>query len=190
MLGILFGRFIGSMEAFGGADLWITLTLSVVVFTAGADVGAKKNIFRKLAEYRAKVLLIPLGTILGSILGGSLLGAILGMPLNEAAAVSAGFGYYSLSTGILTGLGDASLGALAFAANIFRELLSFLIIPVVAKYLNPYCTVAPGGATTMDTTLGIISHCTNEEITAVAMINGVILSALVPLLVPFLYHIS
>lgn len=189
LLGILFGRFICPPEVLGHVDFWITLTLSVVVFAAGVDVGAKKNILRKLSQYRAKILLIPLGTVLGSILGGILLGMILGIPLNEAAAVSAGFGYYSLSTGILTGLGNAGLGALAFVSNIFRELLSFLLIPVMARYLNPYCAIAPGGATTMDTTLGIISRCTNEEVTAIAMINGIILSTLVPLLVPFLYQL-
>lgn len=189
LLGILFGRFFSSPEISGNLDFWIVLTLSIVVFTAGIDVGSKKIILRKLAQYRLKVLLIPLGTIFGSLLGGALLGIILGIPLNEAAAVSAGFGYYSLSTGILTGLGDAGLGALAFVSNIFRELLALMLTPVAAKYLNPYCAIAPGGATTMDTTLGIISHCTNEEVTAIAMINGVILSALVPLLVPFLYRL-
>lgn len=185
--GVFLGKFLFSSGAPDGLDLLITVSLSVVVFMAGADVGAKKLILRKLAEYRAKVLLIPFGTALGTVLGGVLLGAALRMPLNEAAAVSAGFAYYSLSAGILTNLGGAGLGALAFIANVLRELLSLLVIPVIAKYINPYCAVAPGGATTMDTTLGIIARCTNEEITVMAMINGVILSALVPILVPFLY---
>ncbi len=189
LVGIVCGRFVFSADSLSHIDLWIMLSLSVVVFTAGVDIGAKKILFQKLAQYRAKVLLIPLGTVIGSLLGGVLLGFFLDIPLNEAAAVSAGFGYYSLSAGLLTNLGGASLGALAFVTNIFREMLSFLIIPIVAKFLPPYCAIAPGGATTMDTTLGIIAHSTNEDVTIMSMINGVILSALVPLIVPFLYQL-
>lgn len=185
--GILCGRFIASGAVLSHIDLWITIALSVVVFTAGIDVGAKKIIFRKLAQYRAKILLIPLGTALGSILGGLLTGFILGMPLGEAAAIASGFGYYSLTAGIITGLGGAQAGALAFSANVFREFLALLFIPMIAKLAGPYCAIAPGGCTTMDTTLGIIAHSTNEETTAIAMLHGVVLSMLVPFLVPFLY---
>lgn len=185
--GVILGKFLFPSGAPDSLDLWITVSLSVVIVMAGMDIGAKKLILRKLAEYRAKVLLIPFGIVIGSISGGLLLGIALRMPLNEAAAISAGFAYYSLSAGILTNLGGAELGALAFIANVFRELLSFLLIPILAKRLNPYCAVAPGGATTMDTTLGVISRCTSEEITVMAMLNGVILSMLVPILVPFLY---
>jgi uncharacterized membrane protein YbjE (DUF340 family) len=160
-----------------------------VVFAAGVDVGTKKTIFRMLAQHREKMLLIPLGTALGSALAGGLLGAALGIPINEAAAVAMGLGYYSVSSGILTGLGGAGLGALAFIANVFRELLALAITPLVAKYISPYCAVTPGGATSMDTTLGIISRSTNEEITVIAMLHGVILTVAVPILVPFIYNL-
>lgn len=186
VIGVVFGRF--GMTP-GNIDLWITVSLSVVIVAAGIDVGSKKEVLQKLLHYRAKVFLIPLGTIAGTLLGGILLGMLIGIPMNEAAAVSAGFGYYSLSAGIISGLGGAGLGALAFMSNIFREVLSLLIIPFAARFLGPYCAVAPGGATTMDTTLGVISSSTNEETTMLAMFNGVILSSLVPVLVPFLYRI-
>jgi uncharacterized membrane protein YbjE (DUF340 family) len=153
------------------------------------DVGTKKTIFRMLAQHREKVLLIPLGTVLGSVLAGGLLGLALGIPVNEAAAVASGLGYYSVSSGILTGLDGAGLGALAFIANVFRELLALIITPFIAKFISPYCAVTPGGATSMDTTLGIISRSTNEEVTVLAMLHGVILTVAVPILVPFLYNL-
>lgn len=188
-LGIFCGRFALSPAAFSGIDFCVTGALSVVVFTAGVDVGAKKIVFRKLLQYRAKVLLIPLGTIVGSLLGGILLGNLLKIPPNEAAAISAGFAYYSLSSGILANLGGAGLGAFAFVANVFRELLSFILIPVIARYISPYCAIAPGGATTMDVTFCAISCCTDEETAMMAMINGIVLTTLVPMLVPFLYQL-
>lgn len=187
LLGVICGKFLFSAGMMSQVDICVTVSLAVVVFTAGVGVGAKREIFKKLREYRAKILLIPLGTIIGTVFGGVLLGLLLGIPLNEAAAVSAGFGYYSLSAGILTSLGGAGLGALAFVSNIFREVLSFIAIPLAAKR-NPYCAIAPGGATSMDTTLGAVSRCTNEEITMLSMIHGVVLTIVVPVLVPFLYE--
>jgi uncharacterized membrane protein YbjE (DUF340 family) len=188
LLVFLCGRFLPALphDAVNNA---ITICIALVVFAAGVDVGTKKTIFRKLAEYREKVLLIPLGTVLGSVLAGGLLGAALGLPVNEAAAVTSGLGYYSVSSGILTGLDGAGLGALAFITNVFRELMALIITPFVAKYISPYCAVTPGGATSMDTTLGIISRSTNEEITVIAMLHGVILTVVVPILVPFLYNL-
>jgi uncharacterized membrane protein YbjE (DUF340 family) len=170
-------------------DTAITVSIALVVFAAGVDVGTKKSIMTKLVEYREKVLLIPLGTVLGSVLAGGLIGLALGIPLNEAAAVASGLGYYSVSSGILTGLDGAGLGALAFIANVFRELLALIITPFVAKFISPYCAITPGGATSMDTTLGIISRSTNEEITVLAMLHGVILTVAVPILVPFIYNL-
>ncbi|HBK85835.1 MAG TPA: hypothetical protein DDZ53_07385, partial [Firmicutes bacterium] len=44
--------------------------------------------------------------------------------------------------------------------------------------------IAPGGATTMDTTLSLLArYGTNESVLA-ALINGIVLSIAVPILVP------
>jgi len=188
LVGVAAGRLWLPAGWMDSVNLLITISLSVVVFAAGVDVGEKKLVFRKLAEYRAKILLIPIGTVIGSVVFGSLLGILLGIPLNEAAAVSAGFGYYSLSAGILSDLAGANLGALAFLANICREVLALVSIPFFARYASYYTAIAPSGATSMDTTLGVISASTNEETTVIAMFNGVLLTALVPVLVPLLYR--
>ena len=189
LIGVVCGRLFGFRIE--DIDTWITAMLCVVVFAAGIDVGSKRIVFHKLREYHAKVLLIPLGTMIGSVGTGVLLGKILGIPMNEAAAVAAGVGYYSLSAGILAGLGGPGLGALTFVANILRELLSFALVPLLAKYIKPQLVaIAPAGATSMDTTLGIISHCTDEEVMMIAMINGVVLSAVVPVMVPMFFRLS
>ena len=69
----------------------------------------------------------------------------------------------------------------------FRELITVISIPLIAKYLNDYATIAPAGATSMDTTLPIISKYTKPEIVVIAFFNGALLSSLVPILVPFFY---
>ena len=76
-------------------------------------------------------------------------------------AISSGFGWYSLSGIILTQLHSAEIGTIAFLTNIFRELITVVSIPFIAKYLNDYTAIAPAGATSMDSTLPIISKYTN-----------------------------
>jgi uncharacterized membrane protein YbjE (DUF340 family) len=83
-------------------------------------------------------------------------------------------------------MGRVELGALAFIANVLRELLAIICIPLAARYLGSLVAIAPGGATTMDTTLPLIAEATQNEATVAAFINGAILSALVPILIPLL----
>ena len=96
------------------------------------------------------------------------------------------FGWYSLSGVILAKLHSTHIGALAFLTNIGRELLAICIIPPVAARFGNLAAIAPGGATAMDTTLPIIARATDGETALLAFTTGVLLSALVPMFVPFL----
>ena len=83
-------------------------------------------------------------------------------------AISAGLGWYSLSGVLLTDLISAEIGTIAFLSNILREILTFLLIPVLAKYLNGYTAIAPAGATSSDTSLSILMKYTDEEVAMMA----------------------
>lgn len=185
LLGILAAWKLGSPNALV-VDIVIRISLGAIILCAGIDIGAKRSVLKKLSTYGSKVFLVPLAVAAGSILGGLIAAPFLGMSYNEGAALAAGFGYYSLSSGILAGLGGAELGSLAFVTNIMREVFALAFIPLLAK-LHYFCAIAAGGATSMDTTLGMISHSTDEETTLISMLNGVVLSILVPILVPLLY---
>jgi len=54
----------------------------------------------------------------------------------------------------------------------------------LVKYLGRLISIAPGGATTMDVTLPLIKKTAGDEMVLPALINGIVLSALVPILVP------
>ena len=131
-------------------------------------------------------ILIALGSILGAVIGGQM----LNLPFNEASAVGAGFGWYSLSGVIISKIYSSDLGALAFLTNVFRELMAIILIPLLAKLGNKILVIAPGGATTMDTTLPLITRSVKQkEIAVIAFISGAVLSSLVPVLVPLLINL-
>ncbi|MCL2057042.1 MAG: lysine exporter LysO family protein [Oscillospiraceae bacterium] len=187
--GALFGRFLFPAALAGWIDPVITIALGVVVFCAGIDIGEKRIIMRKLKEYKGRVLLFPAAVAIGSIAGGFIAGGFLGIPARDCVSVAAGMGYYSLTSGILTGLGGPGLGSLAFTVNVLREALALLFIPLIARHIGFHAAIAPAGAASMDTALGVIARSTDEETALISMINGVVLTVAVPVLVPLLYRL-
>lgn len=188
-LGIAGGRWLFSGETIALLDIIAEYTLSLLMLSVGISVGANKLIFRKLRENNLKLLFIPFGIIAGSVLGGYVAGLIFGMPGNVSMAVASGMGWYSLSGVMLTDLAGAEIGTITFLANVFREIISFLIIPWIAVHLNQYTAIAPAGATSEDTTLPLIMKCTNEEVAVVSVLNGIICSIAVPFLIEITYNL-
>jgi uncharacterized membrane protein YbjE (DUF340 family) len=106
-----------------------------------------------------------------------------GIDAREALAVGAGFGYYSLSSIMITELHGQQLGVVALLANILREILTLLLTPLLARWCGRLAPIASGGATAMDTTLPIISRFLNQELALLAVFSGVVLTVMVPVLV-------
>ncbi|MEG6512821.1 lysine exporter LysO family protein [Desulforamulus ruminis] len=167
-----------------------TTSLYLLLFGIGIDLGRQREVWGKLWSMGWKVLLLPVLVALGSLAGAALSGLILGLPFNESTAIGAGFGWYSLSGVLIAEIYHVETGALAFMTNVARELLTFLSVPLVARYIGRFSAVAPGGATTMDTTLPLITKATDADMAVIAFINGSVLSTLVPLLVPFFIHLK
>ncbi|WP_337529315.1 lysine exporter LysO family protein [Anaerotignum faecicola] len=168
----------------GFLDSISTYMLLLLLFSVGIDTGLNKAVFTRIRELGFRILLIPFGIALGSLCGGVVTAFLLSLPAKEGLAISAGLGWYSLSGVLITEAGNPVGGTIAFLANVLREMLTFVIVPFVASHLNYYCAIAPAGATSMDTTLGIISKNTNGTIAVLAFVNGIVCTLLVPILVP------
>ena len=159
------------------------IILYVLMFSVGISIGMHKGLVKKIREYHVKIFIIPLGVIAGSILGGMLCSVILRLPVGESTAIASGLGWYSLAGATISKLAGAEMGSIAFLSNLMREVFSFLLIPVLAKYLNEYTCIASAGATSEDTTLPVMLKYTNEETVVLSVINGVICSIFVPVLI-------
>lgn len=183
VLGIGAGYFMpADLSAF--IDSASSYMLLILLFSVGIDMGLNKEVFTRIKELGFKILLIPFGVVVGSLCGGVLTALLVKLSVKEGLAISAGLGWYSLSGILITEAGNPVGGTIAFLANVFREMLTFIVVPFVASHLNYYCAIAPAGATAMDTTLGIISKNTNGTIAVLSFVSGVICTLLVPVLVP------
>lgn len=186
LIGAVAGRFIlpsGIVSNLGNIS---SFALDLLIFFVGIDMGRNRDIFKSLRYMGLKILLVPVSTVIGSLIGGAVAAVIWNMPLNIGLAISAGFGWYSLCGIMLSGLAGIEVGTVSFLANVFRELIALMIIPLVAKRLNHITAIATAGAASMDTVLPIISGCAGKETAAVAFINGAVLSVLVPVIIPLL----
>lgn len=161
--------------------------LVVLMFAVGMGLGFDISAFGILRELRCKVLLVPLCIMAGTFLGAIAAWLLLpGMALHETLGVGAGFGYYSLSSVIITQLGDPALGSTALLSNIFRELFSLAAAPLLARLFGLMAPLASAGATAMDTCLPVIVRFSGERYGIIAVFSGMVLTLAVPVLVPAL----
>ncbi|PID55504.1 hypothetical protein CSB45_15700 [candidate division KSB3 bacterium] len=168
----------------GKMSSWV---LYLLMFLVGMGIGGDENSLNILKESSLKIILVPLAVIAGSLGGAALLSLVFhSMPLDEILAVSAGFGYYSLSSLFITELRGETAGTIALLANIMREIFTLLASPFLARYTGPLGPIASGGATSMDTSLPIITLYSGPSYVLVSLFSGIVLTIAVPFLVPFL----
>ena len=163
--------------------------LYTLMFFVGISVGLHRGLWKRLRQYDLRVLLIPAGIVAGSLLGGMACSLLTDLTLREAAAVGSGMGWYSLSGVMLTEMGGARIGSIAFLSNLMREIFAFFCIPLVSRRLNYYTCIAPAGATSEDTTLPMMIRYTNEETVVLSVLNGILCSAMVPVLIRLCWSI-
>ncbi len=160
--------------------------LGMLLFGVGLELGESGRITGQIRALGWQVLLLPAGIALGSIAGAVCVARFAGlMPSHEAAALASGFGWYSLSAVIIADVHSATLGAMAFLANVLRELVAIMVIPLVASRVGALSSIAPGGATTMDVTLAVVGRAAGSSYVPLAFISGFVLTMLVPFLVRF-----
>ncbi|MDE6533115.1 MAG: lysine exporter LysO family protein [Muribaculaceae bacterium] len=185
VLGVVAGRLgwldIGSF----GFDISF-IALALLMLCVGVGVGSDMGALKGLRRLDGRLLLLPLVTIAGT-LAGCLLVALL-MPwrdLGDVLAVGSGFGYYSLSSIFITQYKGPELGTVGLLANIIRELLTLLGAPLLVRLFGPLSAISSGGATSMDTTLPIITSVSGKEFVVLSIYHGFVVDFSVPFLVTF-----
>ena len=77
------------------------------------------------------------------------------------------------------------LGTIALMANIIREIMALLGAPLFVRYFGRLAPICAGGATTMDTTLPIITRYSGKDLVFVSIFHGILVDFTVPFFVSF-----
>jgi len=177
----------------GLLPLWIVqgnfteYALYLLMFLVGIGIGTDPRSLQALRSMNFRIILVPLTTIVGTLLGVAAVSVLIkNISLTDLLAVGSGFGYYSLSSIYITELRGETLGVIALLSNVMREIITLLMTPIFARYFGKLAPIAAGGATSMDTTLPIITQYVGKDYAIVSLFNGTVLTILVPFLVTFI----
>ncbi len=181
-LGLILGVYRIFPEGWQNFDISFYV-LCALMFAVGFSIGHQPDTIKQFRRIHSRVLFLPLFTIVGTWLGAIVASLFSGHSLTEMLAISSGFGYYSLSSILITEYKGIELGTIALLANIFREILALLLAPLMVKYFGKLAPIAAGGATTMDTTFPIIVRTSGKEFSVVSVYHGFIMDFSVPFLV-------
>ena len=185
VLGIVCGvmPWLPDLNAWGNVSFW---TLCALLFCVGVTVGNNTALLKSFRQLDPRLMLLPLMTIVGTLSATAIAAmALPGRSLTDCLAVGSGFGYYSLSSSLITQYRGPELGTVALLANIIREVITLLGAPLMVKYFGPLAPISSGGATTMDTTLPIITRCSGQDFVIVSLFHGFLVDFSVPFLVTF-----
>lgn len=169
-------------------DEAVTYLLYFLLFLIGCQLRQGNHRLRKLF-LNTQGVIIALVTITSTLLAGWVGSMILGLDWNQGLAVVSGFGWYSLSGILITGLGDPALGTTAFLLDLGREIVVLMSIPFLAR-LNSHLSVGYSGATAMDFTLPMLGKYHGAQIVPVCIASGFIMSILCPILIPLFMGIN
>lgn len=186
IVGLLLGfnKFLPSFMMEADYTMYI---LYALMFFVGIGIGADTKALLVIKKTKLKIVLVPISVIVGSLLGAVVVSFFFSdLSIKDAMAVSAGFGYYSLSSVFITEISGEFLGTVALLSNILRELITLVATPLFVKYFGKLAGIASGGATSMDSTLPIITAYTGKEWGIISVFSGLVLTIVVPFLVPFI----
>lgn len=160
--------------------------LCALMFSVGISIGNDPQTIKNFRSLNPRLVFLPVMTILGTLAGAAVASLILTHRTTaECMAVGSGFGYYSLSSIFITEYKGAELGTIALLSNISREIITLLAAPLLVRWFGNLAPISSGGATTMDTTLPIITRCSGQEFVVVSIFHGFVVDFSVPFLVTF-----
>ncbi|MCD7978636.1 MAG: lysine exporter LysO family protein [Tannerellaceae bacterium] len=168
--------------------------LYLLMFQVGLSIGSDRKLKEILRTIRPELLLVPLATIVGTLTASALVSLVITQwSVFDCLAVGSGFAYYSLSSILITEFKEptlgvqlaAELGTIALIANIIREIFALLGAPFFVKYFGRLAPICAGGATTMDTTLPVITRYSGKDMVFIAILHGILVDLSVPFLVSF-----
>lgn len=182
-LGVLCGVF-GWVPREWLSSEWSFYALCGLMFCVGVSIGHDPQTVRNFRALNPRLMWLPVCTILGTLAASVLISFLLPhRSTTECMAVGSGFGYYSLSSIFITEYKGAELGTVALLSNIVREIITLLCAPLLVRWFGNLAPISSGGATTMDTTLPIITQCSGQQYVIVSLYHGFVVDFSVPFLV-------
>lgn len=155
----------------------VEIFLSLIMIWIGIDLGLMDYLGEKIKRVSPQFLWFFVLNIAVSLFAGILVAWILGLPIIHGLALNSGLGWYSFTSSYLSQF-SAPLGALAFIANVLRELIPIVLMPLLPKNFPLFVAMNIPGSPSMDTNLPtLVQKYRHLPLAPIYIIfNGILLS--------------
>lgn len=159
--------------------LLIGLLFLVGLLLKNSDMSLKNALMNKRGMQISLVFMV-------SVLASGLIFAMIfdEVSWQKGLALSAGFGWYSISGTIMSEAYGAVWGSVALFNDLMREILALMFIPYVMR-LSSSSAIGLAGVTGLDFTLPILQKSGGNEIIPLIISFGVITNVVSPILMVF-----
>ena len=188
VIGVILGYFLTSYIQTFLLDYMLIGSLIILYVSVGISLSSNKKVFKYIKILGFRVIYISIAVIAGSLVGGFVAGTLLGIPLHISVISASGMSYYSLTGAYMTQVYGIQAGTYGFVVNVMREFFMVLLLPFLIK-ISAGSPIASGAAGNMDTMLVPVTKFVGVELGLVTLITGVILTFVVPFILPILYSL-
>ena len=179
VLGLGVGLAVGRVVPVWLVELAVRVEVVAIIVLAGLE-GAGGVSWGSVRRSGGLVLRSVVAAVVGGGVAGLLGSLVTGMGVGASLMFTWGMGWYSLAGPYAAARFGAGVGLAVFLANMVREQLTYLLVPLVGRpYVGLLCL---GGATTMDNTLPAFVSVYGEEAAVDSLVNGAVMTVLAPLL--------
>ncbi len=188
LIGVAVGYFFITEDRAWILDDIFTGSLFFIYVGVGVGLGADTGVFQYIRLLGWRVLILSGAIVVGSLLGGYMGGMVVPFPIAVSMVASGGMGYYSLTTAYMTQNLGAEAGIYGFMINVIREFTTVLLLPLLVR-LGKSAPIAGAASSSMDTMLLPVTRFVGPELGIVTLITGVVLTLIIPFLLPILLGI-
>lgn len=183
--GLVLGIFFRNMIGGGTVDMLITICLVALYICVGISQGANNEVYQFIKELGWKIIFLSLAIMIGSVLGGYIASFILDVPASITTISASGMSYYSVTGAFMSKTYGLEAGTYGFIVNVMREFITVISLPFLRK-ISMGSPIAAGGAGNMDTMLAPVTKFVGIRLGLVTLVTGMILTIIVPFLLPIL----
>ena len=195
VIGMLFGYFLiprvtADLDSFEAASgNWIVIGLCIMLVFVGFSMGLSGNLRKVLQGAGPGVLLVPVFSVAGSLLGGAVYALLSPLSVREGLAIGAGFGWYTMAPGIISGAGYEIAGAISFLHNVLRETLGIILLPLLSEKFGCIEAITVPGTAAMDVCLPIVERSCTPPTIAYSFTTGMASCLACAVLVPLIMSV-
>jgi uncharacterized membrane protein YbjE (DUF340 family) len=186
LVGIVVGVVAPAVPVESPIKLFLLLMIVAVGFQSAQEIRTLKSTRGSAVSTTSALVVLlglPVAVIMGTLCSCAIAGLFLTYGWRDSMLCGAPMGWQTLGGPMIQELRGLQLGNVAFLTNMFRDVVSLVMIPLVSRRGYALLGVTPGGVSSMDILLPGIMAASGRHVLLYAMWVGASCSFWAPILI-------